>query len=186
MKLLRRVYQEEIKTKEKNNIIFIDETGVDLSMTRYYGRSPTNERVYDSVPYKKGKRKNIIGGMSIKGLVSFFTTEGTVSGDLFLNYVENILCPNLTPNDTVVMDNLPSHKVEGVEEAINSKGAELLYLSPYSPEFSPIELCWSKLKNNLRKLKARNPESLDEGIEKSLEQVTTSDCIGWFRHCGIS
>lgn len=157
-----------------------------MSMTRYYGRSPTNERVYDHVPYKEGKRKNIIGGISIKGLVSFFTTEETVGGDLFLNYVENILCPSLSPNDIVVMDNLPAHKVDGVEEAITGMGAELLYLSPYSPDFSPIEPCWSKLKNTLRKLKARSPGLLDDGIKKSLEQITLSDLEGWFRHCGIS
>ena len=183
---MRTEYQKEIQTKNKSNLIFIDETGVDLSMSRYYGRAPSSDRVYDHVPYKDGKRKNIIGGLSLKGLVSFFTTEETVSGDLFLNYVENILCPVLSPNDIVVMDNLPSHKVDGVEEAINSKGAELLYLSPYSPDFSPIEPCWSKLKNNLRKLKARSPELLDDGIKESLEEITLSDCDGWFRHCGIS
>lgn len=184
--MLRKDYQKEIKTKDKNKIIFIDETGVDLSMTRYYGRSPTNERVYDNVPYKDGKKKNIIGGINISGLSSFFTTEDNICGDVFLNYVENILCPNLSLNDIVVMDNLPSHKVDGVEEAINSMGAELLYLSPYSPDFSPIELCWSKLKNNLRRIKARTSELLDNGIEESIKQITSSDCEGWFRHCDIS
>lgn len=186
MKLLRKLYKEVIKQKNPDKIIFIDETGIDISMTRYYGRASTNERVYDSVPYKEGKRKNIIGAMSNKGMLASLVTEDTINGDVFLNYIEYILFPELLPGDIVVMDNLPVHKVDGVRELIESIGAELLYLPPYSPDFSPIELSWSKIKTFLRKTKSRTSDALEEGICKAYEQILAKNCEGWFRHCRFS
>lgn len=155
-------------------------------MTRYYGRAPSNERVFDSVPYKEGNRKNIIGAMSNKGMLASFVTEDSVDGDVFLNYIEYILVPELLPGNIVVMDNLPAHKIDGVEELIESVGAKLLYLSPYSPDFSPIELSWSKIKTFLRKTKSRNSDALEEGICKAFATVLTKNCEGWFRHCELS
>ena len=112
--------------------------------------------------------------------------EGAVNGDIFRVFVQQVLTPTLREGDVVVMDNLPSHKVKGIEEAVESRGATLVYLPPYSPDFSPIEECWSKVKAWLRKIKARTLEALDDAILDALEQVTTSDAEGWFRHSGYA
>ena len=109
-----------------------------------------------------------------------------MNGDIFRVFVEQVLAPTLCDGDVVVMDNLPSHKVKGIEEAIQRRGAQLLYLPPYSPDFSPIEECWSKVKTWLRKAKARTVDALYEAIEHAFDEVTKSDLAGWFRHCGYT
>ena len=105
---------------------------------------------------------------------------------VFKLFVEQVLGPTLVEGDVVVMDNLPAHKVVGIEQAIESRGATLVYLPPYSPDFSPIEQCWSKVKAWLRKDKARTAEALDEAIVHALGEVTKSDSKGWFQHCGYA
>ena len=112
--------------------------------------------------------------------------EGAVNGNIFRVFVEQVLAPTLCEGDVVLMDNLSSHKVNGIEEAIQSRGAQLLYLPPYSPDFSPIEECWSKVKAWLKKVEARTIEALYEAIEHAFDEVTKSDLVGWFRHCGYA
>jgi transposase len=101
-------------------------------------------------------------------------------------YVKQVLAPTLVPDDIVIMDNLSAHKVAGINEAIAATGAKLLYLPAYSPDFSPIENCWSKLKAILRKVKARTRGALDEALKQSIEGITEADAAGWFRHCGYT
>src|SRR5207253_4716703 len=98
----------------------------------------------------------------------------------------HVLVPTLQPDDLVIMDNLSAHKVGGIEEAIEATGARLLYLPPYSPDYSPIENCWSKLKTHLRKAKARTREALDEALKQAIDLVSAADARGWFRHCGYA
>ena len=165
---------------------FIDESGVNISMTRLYGRAQRGERVLGSVPHDHGHNVTIIGSMGLGGIVAAMSFEGAVNGDIFRVFIDQVLAPTLCEGDVVVMDNLPSHKVKGIEEAIESRGATLVYLPPYSPDFSPIEECWSKVKAWLRKIKARTLEALDDAIVVAFDQVTTSDAAGWFRHCGYA
>lgn len=110
--------------------------------------------------------------------------EGTLNGAVFLSYVSNFLCPVLKEGQVVITDNAGAHKVKGVKELIESKGAKLLYLPPYSPELSPIEMCWSKVKQFLKKVEARTEEALNKAISEALNMITENDCRGWFGHCG--
>lgn len=165
-------------------LIFIDETGVTLNMTSVYGRSLKGKRVTGACPVSRGKRISTIGAMSSRRSEACMTFEGTLNGELFLSYLSNFLCPTLKKGQIVITDNARVHKVKGVKELIESKGAELLYLPPYSPELSPIEMCWSELKNFLKKAEARTEEFLNEALSAALNMITENDCKGWFGHCG--
>jgi len=128
----------------------------------------------------------MVGSMGLEGISAAMSFEGPMNGAVFTVFVEQVLGPTLVEGDVVVMDNLPAHKVVGIEQAIESRGATLVYLPPYSPDFSPIELCWSKVKTWLRKDKARDGEALDKAIVDALGEVTKSDAKGWFQHCGYA
>ncbi len=171
---------------DPSRLKFIDESGVNISMTRLYGRAQRGERVLGSVPHDHGPNVTIIGSMGLDGIVAAMSFEGAVNGDIFRVFVDQVLAPTLCEGDVVVMDNLPSHKVKGIEEAIEGRGASLVYLPPYSPDYSPIEECWSKVKAWLRKIKARTLEALDDAILDAFDQVTTSDAAGWFTHYGYA
>lgn len=163
---------------------FIDEAGVNLALTRLFGRAPRGQRVFDRVPHNYGANVTMIGALSLQGLDAVMTIEGATNGEVFRAYVEQVLAPTLQSGDVVVMDNLSAHKVAGIREAIEQRGAQVHYLPPYSPDLSPIEPCWSKLKTVLRAAKARTYEALDTALVRALETVTGSDARGWFRHCG--
>ena len=155
-------------------------------MTRLYGRGHKGERVLGSVPHNHGPNVTIVGSIGLDGIGAAMSFEGAVNGDIFRVFIDQVLAPTLRYGDVVVMDNLPSHKVKGIEEAIKNRGASLVYLPPYSPDFSPIEECWSKVKALLRKVKARTLEALDDAIVDAFEQVTAADAAGWFTHCGYA
>lgn len=159
---------------------------MNLSMTRMYGRAPRGERVAGSVPVDHGPNVTMVGSMGLEGISAAMSFEGPMNGAVFTVFVEQVLGPTLVEGDVVVMDNLPAHKVVGIEQAIESRGATLVYLPPYSPDFSPIELCWSKVKTWLRKNNARDGEALDKAIVDALGEVTKSDAKGWFQHCGYA
>jgi transposase len=110
--------------------------------------------------------------------------EGATDGEVFRAYTEQVLCPTLVAGDIVVMDNLGAHKVSGIREAIEGRGARLIYLPPYSPDLSPIERCWSKIKAVLRGIGARTRGKLERAIKQALETITESDALAWFAHCG--
>lgn len=137
-----------------------------------------------SVPHDHGANMTMVGALSLEGISAAMSFEGAMNGAVFRAFVEQVLAPTLSAGDVVVMDNLKAHKVDGIREAIEAKGARLLYLPPYSPDFSPIEQCWSKVKTWLKKARARTVEALDQAIMDALAQVTSSDARGWFRHCG--
>ena len=164
----------------------MDESGVNLAMTRLYGRAPTGERVLGSVPQNYGPKVTILGALGVHGLHAVMTVDGATDTVVFRTYVKRVLAPTLTPGDIVVMDNLRAHKAVGVQQALARRGARLLYLPPYSPDSSPIEPCWSKVKTALRKAKARTREALDRAITGVLTTITQTDAQGWFRHCGYA
>src|SRR5256714_3098721 len=136
---------------------FGDEAAVNAAMTRRYGRAPRGERVYDSAPRNYGTHTSVISALGLRGLVATLTVEGAVDTLCFDAYVEQVLGPRLRRGDVVVLDNLGAHKASRIEEVAESRGAQVLWLPPYSPGFSPIEQCWSKIKSYLRGAKSRNP-----------------------------
>ena len=126
----------------------------------------------------------MLGAIRLDGFQCMMTVNGGTDGDVFLAFVEQLLVPTLKKDDVVVLDNLSAHKVKGVQELIEGAGANLLYLSPYSPDFNPIEQCWSKLKHLLRKVGAKTRDALDKALGEAMKLVSNSDCFGWFSECG--
>ena len=159
---------------------------MNLAMTRQYGRAPRGERVVGAVPQNYGANVTMLAALSLQGVGAVMTVDGATDAAVFHAYVEHVLCPTLVPGDVVIMDNLRAHKVAGIRERIEACGARLIYLPPYSPDLSPIEPCWSKLKALLRTAQARTREALDAAIQQVLAAVTASDARGWFRHCGYA
>jgi transposase len=182
----RAFYQQRITVLDLQRLKFVDESGVNLAMTRLYGRAPTGERVIGSVPQNYGPNVTVLGALGVHGLHAVMTVDGATDTDVFRTYVTQVLGPTLRPGDIVVMDNLRAHKAVGVQQALARRGARLLYLPPYSPDLSPIEPCWSKVKTVLRKAKARTREALDSAITGALATITDADAQGWFRHCGYA
>lgn len=156
------------------------------SMTRRYGRGLKGARVVGSAPLNHGKNTTIVGILGVDGIAAVTTLEGAINGAKFQSYVTETLGPTLETGDVVVMDNLPVHKVAGIAEAIHQRGAQLLYLPPYSPDLSPIENCWSKVKTHLRQAKARSQEALETALAEGLDKVTSSDAQDWFKYCGYA
>jgi transposase len=166
------------------DLVFVDEAGVNIAMSRLYARAKKGQRAHGQRPDGRGKNVTMIGAMALRGLLGGMTFKGGTDTLAFKTYVEKVLVPSLWPGACVIMDNFSSHKVAGIKEAIEAVGARLVYLSPYSPDFSPIENCWSKVKEFLRSLEARTYAELDIAISEAFETVTSTDIIGWFKHCG--
>jgi transposase len=162
----------------------MDESSVDCGMTRRYGRARKGERVGDHAPDSRFERTTVVSAVRLDGRHATMVFKGALDGAAFGVYVRDVLAPILGEGDVVVMDNLAVHKVKGALEPIYGKGASVLFLPPYSPDFNPIEMCWSKMKASLRRLKARTYGGLVAAMKTALEEVTTSDVSGWFRHCG--
>jgi transposase len=153
-------------------------------MTRLYGRCLGGRRIHETTPGGHWKIMTILGAMSTRGMIATMTIEEATDREIFLAYLDDVLCPQLRQGDVVVMDNLSSHKVKGVRERIEAAGAELLYLPPYSPDLNPIEKAWSKLKSLLRSAKARTKEALDQAITDLIPMLTPDNAQAWFRFSG--
>jgi transposase len=164
---------------------FVDESGVNLAMTRRFGRAAKGQRVHDVVPRNWGKNVTILGALSYGGLDAVMTVDGATDAAVFRAFVRDVLAPTLRPGDIGVMDNLGAHKVDGIATTIQARGACLLYLPPYSPDWSPIDPR-SKLKTYLRAAKARTREALEQVLACAIDLVTPSDAQGWFAHCGYA
>jgi transposase len=177
-------YRDLSAALDLRRVKFIDESGINIAMTRLYGRAPRGERALGSAPQNYGPNVTILGALSCTGLGAVLTLEGATAADVFRAYVREVLCPTLREGDIVIADKLSAHKAAGVQEAIAAQGARLLYLPPYSPDLNPIERCWSKIKTCLRAAKARTREALDEAVTRALATVTEADARAWFAHCG--
>jgi transposase len=164
--------------------VFLDESGARTDMTRHYGRAPAGERVREATPQSHWHTLTMLAALTIKGTQAPMTIEAATDGDIFLAYVEQVLCPTLSLGQVVIMDNLSAHKVQGIREKIESTGARLIYLPPYSPDFNPIEQAWSKIKQQLRSAKARTLEALEQAIAEALAAITPENASAWFSHCG--
>lgn len=182
----RKRYRRNIRCYPAKQLKFIDETGVNIAMTRRYGRAAKGQRVLDAVPKNFGRNVTILGALSCHGLDAVMTVDGATDAAVFRAYVEYVLAPTLKPGDVVVMDNLGAHKVTGIGAMIAAAGAKLVYLPPYSPDYSPIESCWSKLKTWLRGRKARTREALDEALTTIIPKISSRDAQGWFAHCSYA
>jgi transposase len=153
-------------------------------MTRRYGRGPRGARVREGAPGGHWHTVTLLGAITMDGLLATMTIPEPTDGDVFVAYLEQVLCPRLRPGQVVVMDNLSAHKHQMVRMLLERAGAELLYLPPYSPDFTPIEKCWSKIKEHLRAAKARLLDTLDQAITAALDTISAKDSAAWFQCCG--
>lgn len=155
-------------------------------MARSQGRAPRGERLVSPVPYGHWHTTTFLCGLRQDGLVAPLVLDGAINGEAFLAYIEQMLCPTLRVGDIVICDNLSSHKVNGVQQAIETCGASLLYLPPYSPDLNPIELAFSKLKRLLRSAAARTVDALWNTAGQLIGNFTANECSNYLRHCGYS
>src|SRR5882757_5409969 len=165
-------------------LVFIDETAVTTKMVRHRGRSPRGERLVASVPHGHWKTLTLVAALRINGLTAPYVIDGAMDGPSFLVYVEQVLAPTLRKGDTVFMDNLRTHKVDGVATAIEAAGAKLRYTPAYSPDFNPIEQAFAKFKASLRKGAARTVPALTKLIKKTLNTFAPVECTNYIRHAG--
>ena len=163
---------------------FLDEAGATTILTRLYARAKGGARTTESVPRNHGASTSMISTIGCSGVEATMTIEGSVDTLCFNAYCQEVLRPTLKVGEVIVLDNLGAHRASRIEEIAESCGATVLWLPPYSPDFSPIELMWSKVKAYLKKVKARTQTELEKAIAAALETITVSDCLNWFRHCG--
>lgn len=182
----RAWYWRKVKELCHGRLRFIDETGVNVTLTRRYGRAPRGERLSERVPKNYRQQRSVISSIGVNGVAASFVIEGAVDTIAFNIYVEQVLRPTMRKGDIFVLDNLTAHHASRIEEVARECQAQVLWLAPYSPDFSPIELLWSKIKNGLRKVKARTLEELSQALTKGLALITIGDCRSWFEHCGYS
>lgn len=166
-------------------LVFVDESGANRALCPRYGWAPRGERACGQAPRNRGPNTSLLAAMDARGLLASMTVEGSTNKEVFLTYLENVLCPRLRAGQVVIMDNLSVHKNEAVRQKIEACGCRLVFLPAYSPDFSPIENAFSKLKGFLRKAKARTQEALEATIAAGLATITSSDARGWFNHCGF-
>jgi len=180
----RAVWAEERVQLDPAKLVFLDETGTTTNMARRFGRGPRGDRVVGTVPHGHWQISTFVAGLRQDGLLAPLVLHGAMDGEAFLAYVHQFLVPALRPGDVVIMDNLASHKVAGVREAIAQAGARLLYLPPYSPDLNPIEQVFAKLKALLRSAACRTLEALWATIGDLLAQFTAEQCAAYLAHCG--
>lgn len=179
----RKEWEEFMKEVKPEKLVFLDESGVNIGLTRTYGRSIGKTRVVDYVPFNRPVRTTVVSSIRLNGQYCYDIIDGAMNKEHFKSYISKLI-KTLNPGDIVIMDNLSSHKDKSIEEMINKVGATVKYLPPYSPNFNPIEMLWSKMKSYLKKWKIRIKEFLPKAIITAISKFTISDCIGWFKYCG--
>lgn len=166
------------------NLVFLDESSVNLAYTRLYGRSIIGTRINEGIKDVRFQRQSILSTIRMNGEQTPFIFDGTLNKELFANYLEHQLAPTLKPNDVVILDNCSVHHAKLVSETLIKCGITVLFLPPYSPDFNPIELMWAYVKKILKKLKARTYDKLISAIDKALSSVSTDLISAWIKHCG--
>jgi transposase len=169
-----------------DQLVFIDETWTKTNFTRLRGRARRGQRLVEKVPHGHWKTTTFVAALRSSGLTAPLVVDGPIDGQLFLAYVRQHLAPTLRPGDIVVLDNLSSHKVAGVREAIEAVGAQVAYLPPYSPDFNPIEQVFAKLKSLVRSAKQRTVDGLWNLLGQLLDRFPPTECRNYFRNCGYA
>ena len=178
MRAKREQWSGFAKKIQASRLVFLDESGVNINMTRRYGRGKGGQRVVDHAPLNTPKSTTILSSIRLDGEMAFTTFPGGTTAEKFLAYLKEVLIPTLRPGDIVVMDNLRTHHIQAVGELMHAAGVEVLYLPPYSPDLNPIEKLWSKVKAVLRKLRVRSLDALNAAIPFALNCVSADDCAG--------
>lgn len=184
MQAARKAWRAVQHGIDRQRLVFLDETSASTKMARAYGRSPRGTRCVAAVPHGHWKTTTFIAGLRVGAVTAPMLLDGPMDGEAFLLYVRQLLCASLRPGDVVVADNLASHKVAGVRQAIEARGASLLYLPAYSPDLNPIEMFFAKFKAALRKAAHRHVDALWEGVATILSSISPSECANYFTAAG--
>jgi transposase len=180
----RQTFRERIAQRSASDFVIFDECGSNINLTPRYARAPHNQRAYGSIPRNTPASTTLMACLSLSGIGPALILEGATDRLAMEAYVEQILAPSLREGQVVLMDNLSAHKGSRVAELIEARGCALWFLPSYSPDFSPIEQAFAKLKNAWRRAEARTVELLYETIIASLPTITASDAGSFFRDCG--
>ena len=178
----RAGWHELLARESPAQLVFVDESGANTRMTRCRGRALAGQRLVAQIPHGHYQTSTLIAGVRLDGACAPWLFDGAMDGEMFLAWVCQGLVPVLQTGDLVIMDNLATHKVAGVREAIEAAGARLLYLPPYSPDFNPIENMWSKIKQVLRSLSPRTQPELLVAAGAAFDTISPADCLGFFLH----
>ena len=182
----RKAWRAAAAQLDPEQLVFVDESGTTISLTRLYGWAPHDHRATGSVPRNHGKNTTLVAALTPDGLQVPWMIEGAMNTESFVWYITEQLAPTLRPGQVVVLDNLSVHKAERIRHAIEARHCQLLFLPPYSPDFTPIEHAFSKLKAVLRRLGARTTEALWEAMREAVEAITPNDAAAWFAHAGYA
>lgn len=180
----RAAWRERVGHLDPKKIVFVDECGTNIGLTPLWARAPKGERAFGKAPRNRGKNTTLIASLSLEGMGPSMSIEGTTDGAAFEVYVREVLGPALVEGQVVILDNLGAHRGGRVRELIEARGCELIFLPAYSPDFSPIEEAFSKMKAVLRRAQARSKQALHEAIAGAFAMVSGQDARGWFTHCG--
>ena len=176
----RARWHEQLAREPVTGLVFVDESGANTQMTRWRGRALGGRRLVARVPHGSYQTSTLISGIRWEGPCAPWLFEGPMNGEMFLAWVKQGLAPTLRAGDLVILDNLATHKIRGVRETIQSRGARLLYLPPYSPDFNPIEPMWSKIKQSLRSHAPRTEEELLRAAKTAFQSISSADSKGFF------
>jgi transposase len=180
----RETWRAEVAALDPSRLVFLDECGTHLAHTRAYGRAPRGERAVGRVPRNRGKATTLLATLTPAGVGPTTTRLGGTTKAAFLAYLREAVAPTLKPGQIVVLDNLGAHRPAEVRAVVEERGAGLLYLPAYSPDFNPIELVFGTLKAALRRVGARTREALEQAIGAALAAITPAQIRGFFAHCG--
>lgn len=180
----RAAWREQASHLDITQFVFVDECGSNIALTPLYARAPKGQRAYGSVPRNRGANTTLLASLSLQGMGEAMILEGSADTLAFEVYIEQVLAPSLSAGQIVVMDNLSTHTGKEVRQALAARGCRLLFLPAYSPDLSPIEEAFSKLKAYLRRVGARTHQALEEAISQALLTISADDARGWFGHCG--
>lgn len=179
-------FAEQLRDVPLKDVVVLDESYATTQFTRLRGRCPREQRLIAPVPHGHWKTITLLGAITIEGVLAAASIDAATDSEIFTSFIEDVLVPALRPGMVVVMDNLPAHKIVAVRQAIEAARCRLVYLPPYSPDFSPIENIWSKVKQSLRTSAARAIPELGEAITAAMTAVTPTDCHGCFEACGYT
>ena len=180
----RAAWREQVAQLDPEQLVFVDESGTHTSLTRLYGWAPHDQRATGAVPRNHGRNTTLVAALTPAGLHEPWLIEGAMNTETFEWYIREELAPRLRPGQVVVLDNLSAHKAASIRAALAARGCDLLFLPPYSPDFTPIEQAFSKLKALLRRLGARTHDALQEAVRLAIAAITSDDAAAWFVHAG--
>lgn len=175
-----------IRNIDARRLVFVDEFGVNIRLARLFGWAPRSKRSRGLIPRNYGKNLSVCAALSLDGITAVMSIEGAIDGLAFDQYVEQLLVPTLKPRQLVILDNLSVHKRARVRQAIEAVGARVVFLPSYSPDFNPIELAISVIKQALRRVEAKTRETLEAALPATLDEVSPQEALNMFRHCGYS